>query len=107
MTDLSSGAASAPHAPRVFTLSDFDFSLPPELIAQHPAPERSASRLLDGRGQPLVDRIFLQLRDLLHSGVLLVFNDTRALISGSNIGYAEVENTLAGAEKLIRHTVSE
>jgi len=55
MTDLSSGAtnaslaSSAPAAPRVFTLSDFDFSLPPELIAQHPAPERSASRLLDGR----------------------------------------------------------
>lgn len=39
--------------------------------------------------------------------VQVVFNDTRALISGSNIGYAEVENTLAGAEKLIRHTVSE
>ena len=32
-----------------FTLSDFDFDLPPELIAQHPAPQRSASRLLDGR----------------------------------------------------------
>ena len=30
--------------------ADFDFELPPELIAQHPAPERSASRLLDGRG---------------------------------------------------------
>ncbi|MDP3085779.1 MAG: S-adenosylmethionine:tRNA ribosyltransferase-isomerase, partial [Rubrivivax sp.] len=28
------------------TLADFDFVLPPELIAQHPAPERSASRLL-------------------------------------------------------------
>ena len=41
------------------------------------------------------------------SQVQVVFNDTRALISGSNIGYAEVENTLAGAEKLIRHTVSE
>ena len=39
--------------------------------------------------------------------VQVVFNDTRALISGSNIGYAEVENTLAGAEKLIRQTVSE
>lgn len=34
-------------------------------------------------------------------------NCEQTLISGSNIGYAEVENTLAGAEKLIRHTVSE
>src|SRR5690606_22655690 len=31
---------------RSFTLSDFDFALPPELIAQQPAAERSASRLL-------------------------------------------------------------
>ena len=35
---------------RAFTLGDFDFALPPELIAQHPAAERSASRLLDGTG---------------------------------------------------------
>ena len=31
-------------------LADYDFALPPELIAQHPAPERSASRLLAGTG---------------------------------------------------------
>ena len=79
MTDLSSGAASAPHAPRVFTLSDFDFSLPPELIAQHPAPERSASRLLDGRAMQPVDRIFRELPGLLREGDLLVFNDTRVV----------------------------
>ena len=79
MTDLSSGAASAPHAPRVFTLSDFDFSLPPELIAQHPAPERSASRLLDGTHTPPVDRIFRELPSLLKAGDLLVFNDTRVI----------------------------
>src|SRR6478609_7951142 len=46
---------------RAFTLSDFDFDLPPELVAQHPATERSASRLLDGTGSPAVDRIFNQL----------------------------------------------
>ncbi|WP_405029613.1 S-adenosylmethionine:tRNA ribosyltransferase-isomerase, partial [Methylibium sp.] len=32
--------------PRCHTLADFDFALPPELIAQHPQHERSASRLL-------------------------------------------------------------
>lgn len=39
--------------------------------------------------------------------VQVVFNDTRALIAGSKIGYAEVENTLANAEKLIRKVVAE
>jgi S-adenosylmethionine:tRNA ribosyltransferase-isomerase len=62
-----------------FTLSDFDFVLPPELIAQHPAPERSASRLLDDTaGQP-ADRIFRDLPLLLEPGDLLVFNDTRVV----------------------------
>ena len=52
-----------------FTLRDFDFELPAQLIAQHPCAQRSASRLLDGRGQPLVDRIFHQLPDLKSLGV--------------------------------------
>jgi S-adenosylmethionine:tRNA ribosyltransferase-isomerase len=67
------------NAPRAFTLSDFDFALPPNLIAQHPAPERSGSRLLDGRGPQPVDRIFRELPDLLQPGDLLVFNDTRVV----------------------------
>ena len=63
----------------VFTLSDFDFALPPELIAQHPAEERSGSRLLDGRGPLPVDRVFRDLPGLLAPGDLLVFNDTRVI----------------------------
>ena len=66
-------------ADRLFTLSDFDFELPPALIAQHPAPERSASRLLDGRGAVPVDRVFRDLPQLLTPGDLLVFNDTKVL----------------------------
>lgn len=65
---------STPH-----TLSDFDFQLPPELIAQHPAAVRSASRLLDGRGSLPVDRVFRELPALLQPGDLLVFNDTRVI----------------------------
>jgi S-adenosylmethionine:tRNA ribosyltransferase-isomerase len=61
------------------TLADFDFDLPPELIAQHPAPERSASRLLDGSGREPVDRVFRDLPALLAPGDLLVFNDTRVI----------------------------
>ena len=48
-----------------FSLSDFDFDLPPELVAQHPAPERSGSRLLDGTGPLPVDRVFRDLPALL------------------------------------------
>lgn len=73
MSDLSSSA------PRDFTVSDFDFELPPELIAQHPAAERSASRLLDGRGSPPVDRVFRELPQLLNPGDLLVFNNTKVI----------------------------
>jgi len=61
------------------TLSDFDFELPEGLIAQHPAPERSGSRLLDGTCQPPVDRIFRELPALLRAGDLLVFNDTKVV----------------------------
>ena len=64
---------------RAYTLSDFDFTLPPELVAQHPAPERSASRLLDGRGPSPIDRIFRTLPALLQAGDLLVFNDTQVV----------------------------
>jgi len=62
-----------------FTVADFDFALPPELIAQHPAAERSASRLLDGRGPVPVDRAFRDLPALLQPGDLMVFNDTRVI----------------------------
>ena len=64
---------------RPFTTSDFDFALPPELIAQHPAPERSGSRLLDGSGAAPVDRTFRDLPTLLREGDLLVFNDTQVV----------------------------
>ncbi|BDT70932.1 S-adenosylmethionine:tRNA ribosyltransferase-isomerase [Comamonadaceae bacterium OS-4] len=69
----------SPDAQRVFTLSDFDFELPEALIAQHPAAERSGSRLLDGTGDVSVDRIFKDLPGLLRAGDLLVFNDTKVI----------------------------
>jgi S-adenosylmethionine:tRNA ribosyltransferase-isomerase len=62
-----------------YTLSDFDFALPPELIAQQPAAERSGARLLDGSGSLPIDRVFRELPALLQPGDLLVFNDTRVI----------------------------
>ena len=60
---------------------DFYFELPPELIADHPLAERSASRLLhlDGESGVFVDRNFRDLQDLLEPGDLLVLNDTRVI----------------------------
>ena len=67
-----------PHT-RPFTLADFDYALPAELIAQFPLPVRSASRLLDGRTAQTVDRQFSDLPALLQPGDLLVFNNTKVL----------------------------
>lgn len=96
-----------------YTLSDFDFVLPPELIAQHPADERSASRLLDGREAVAVDRRFRELPELLRRGDLLVFNDTRVIkarllgakASGGAVE-ALIERVLPGNEVLAHLRVS-
>jgi S-adenosylmethionine:tRNA ribosyltransferase-isomerase len=60
--------------------SDFDYSLPRKLIADHPARPRSSSRLLElaARGG-LRDRRMADFADLLESNDLLVFNDTRVI----------------------------
>src|SRR5688500_11265708 len=60
---------------------ELDFHLPPELIAQAPAPDRAASRLLHyARATRSVEhRQFSDLPRLLRPGDLLVFNDTRVL----------------------------
>ncbi|HEX7650600.1 MAG TPA: tRNA preQ1(34) S-adenosylmethionine ribosyltransferase-isomerase QueA [Noviherbaspirillum sp.] len=63
----------------MYSLSDFDFDLPQELIAQFPLPERSASRLLHVDSNALVDRAFADIVELIAPGDLLVFNDTRVL----------------------------
>ena len=61
--------------------SDFYFELPPELVAQYPSEQRSASRLLvvDGHSGALHDSVFRALPEWLDPGDLLVFNDTRVI----------------------------
>jgi len=61
------------------SIDDFDYELPPELIAQHPSEVRSGSRLLGLRGETLSDHRFSDLPQLLSPGDLLVFNDTRVI----------------------------
>ncbi len=62
-------------------LQDFDFELPPELIAQAPAGERTASRLLrlDGVSGALADCRFAQLTKFVLPGDVMIFNDTRVI----------------------------
>jgi S-adenosylmethionine:tRNA ribosyltransferase-isomerase len=96
-------------APASLGLADFSFDLPPELIAQQPSAERSASRLLDASVDPPIDRVFRELPGLLQSGDLLVVNDTRVikarLLGEKPTGGAVealVERVLAGNEVLVQ-----
>ena len=75
--------------------ADFDFDLPPERIATHPARPRDSARLLVV-GENLSDRIVRELPDLLRPGDLLVYNDTRVIparLTGTR-GAVKVEATL-------------
>ncbi len=60
-------------------LKDFDFELPPDRIAQHPARPRDAARLLHVSPARLADRLVRDLPNLLRPGDVLVVNDTRVI----------------------------
>ena len=64
----------------MFALTDYTFELPPELIAQQPAAERAASRLLhlhaDGSTS---DHAFTEIVELLPPNAVLVANDTSVI----------------------------
>lgn len=62
-------------------LDDFDFHLPPELIAQYPAGERASSRLLhlNGTTGEISDRAFRDLVEIVAPGDVMVFNNTRVI----------------------------
>jgi len=65
-------------------LSDFNYELPNDLIAQHPLANRTDSRLLElvpdaDKHVQLVDRQFREILDLVKPGDLLVFNDTKVI----------------------------
>ncbi|GAB3387978.1 tRNA preQ1(34) S-adenosylmethionine ribosyltransferase-isomerase QueA [Lysobacter fragariae] len=95
--------------------SDFNYDLPPELIAQAPLAERSASRLLvvPPGAAAFQDRAFRDLPGLLEPGDLLVFNDTR-VIPARLFGQKEtggrveilIERLLGGAEARVQLGVS-
>ena len=57
-----------------YTVDDFDYSLPPELIAQHPARDRAGSRLLHVDGDRLTDLRFTDLPSALAAGEISVLS---------------------------------
>ncbi len=67
----------------MYTLSDYDYTLPEEKIARYPAEKRTQSRLLmvDRSTQQQVDRQFLDLADYLRPGDLLVMNDSKVMLA--------------------------
>lgn len=61
------------------TVDDFDYALPPELIAQHPPAHRTDSRLLRLSGEQSSDLSFADFPELLQAGDVLVFNNTKVI----------------------------
>jgi S-adenosylmethionine:tRNA ribosyltransferase-isomerase len=75
--------------------ADFDFPLPPDRIAQHPAKPRDSARLLVV-GAGLEDRLVRDLPEILQPGDLLIVNDTKVIpaqLAGRK-GEARIEVTL-------------
>lgn len=81
------------------TLNDFDYALPPDLIAQAPLAQRSASRLLvvqaaGDDAELMLDRSFADLPELIGPQDLLVFNDTRVIharVHGTKASGGQIE----------------
>lgn len=68
-----------PQQPLDLALEDFDYALPPALIAQHPSAARTDGRLLRLAGESISDHMFAELPRFLAAGDTLVFNDTRVI----------------------------
>jgi S-adenosylmethionine:tRNA ribosyltransferase-isomerase len=85
--------------------TDFDYHLPDELIAQHPATTRTGSRLLhvDGVTGSLADKQFTDIVDLVDTRDVIVFNDTK-VIKARLHGHKE---TGGGVEVLVERILAE
>ena len=85
----------AAHQAEMLPIEDFDFDLPPSLIAKRPIVPRDAARLLE-IGDGLHDLVVRDLPALLHPNDILVFNDTRVIEARlSGIRHADAPGTNA------------
>lgn len=87
-------------------VSDFRYDLPDELIARHPMPERTGSRLLDlsWPDRQARHRVFSELPDTLRPGDLLILNDTRVIPARL---FACKAQTGGGVEVLVERLLGE
>jgi len=76
--------------------SDFDFELPPELIASHPLPQRDASRMLVVDGENVADKHIRDFLDYIRPGDVVVFNNSKVIPARFMAGKHEI--TLHTAE---------
>lgn len=80
--------------------SDFDFELPPELIASHPLAQRDASRMLVVDGGKIADRHIRDFLDYIRPGDVVVFNNSRVIPARFMAGGHEITlHTCAGDER--------
>ena len=85
----------------MYSLTDFDFNLPVELIAQSPLTERTQSRLLRVKPDKLMDALFTDVLSLLEAGDVLVFNDTRVV----NARFFGVKETGGRVEVMVERVI--
>jgi S-adenosylmethionine:tRNA ribosyltransferase-isomerase len=87
-------------------LTDFDYSLPKDLIAQFPSKERSDSRLLvlNRQEQSIEHKRFCDILDYLNKGDLLVLNDTKVILARL---FGRRKNTGGKVEALLLDKISD
>ncbi|MFN5446648.1 MAG: S-adenosylmethionine:tRNA ribosyltransferase-isomerase, partial [bacterium] len=85
----------------MYSLTDFDFNLPAELIAQTPLTERTQSRLLHVKPERFVDGLFTDVLSTLEPGDVLVFNDTQVI----NARFFGVKETGGRVEILVERVL--
>lgn len=81
--------------------SDFDFEMPPELIASHPLQKRDASRMLVVDGDNIADRHIRDFLEYLRAGDVVVFNNSRVIPARFNASGHEI--TLHTADSTDNH----
>ena len=74
----------------MYHTSDFDFELPPELIASHPLQKRDASRMLVVDGKKISDKHIRDFIDYLRPGDVVVFNNSRVIPARFDAGGHEI-----------------
>ena len=80
--------------------SDFDFELPPELIASHPLHQRDASRMLVVKGKDIADKHIRDFLDYLQPGDVVVFNNSKVIPARFNASGHEITLHTAVSDKV-------